>query len=475
MGATEEIEDQKDKEGDREEDKLLLAKPLNESAPRPLQRQVRMEEKEIGSLQAESTESLRSSFEAGDKVESRVSQSKGGGSPLPDSVRSYMEPRFGVDFSHVRAHTGSDAIQMNQAIGAQAFTHGSDIYYGADNSPTNLELTAHELTHVIQQTGSLQRYHETMPVLGMGSGAGPSSVTIDPLWGQVKPTTALGAGIPTVLPFATNLETVNLDDDVIAGTVLINMVETANINNIVLNDTQFATWHGTIPFTVSGEQVNFSAPIVSLESGGTGAILSVNVGSGVTPGGGYATIGVSVVASGSQTIGGGIGVGPVSGSAPVQSTANFAGGITRTFTVNLRPQPPRPITAPDISFQIGSAQLTEGQEGVISSWFEGLPASAKEAIRNGRRSISISGYASTTGRRSRNRGLSENRAHVVERILRGHVGSNASLNIFFFGEDNATTPDEAEDPRWRRVTMVVQAPSRTAPGVPGPSPSTPPP
>ena len=64
-----------------------------------------------------------------------------------------MEPRFGVDFSHVRIHTGSDSAQMNRDVGAQAFTHGSDIYYGAGSSATNLELTAHELTHVVQQTG----------------------------------------------------------------------------------------------------------------------------------------------------------------------------------------------------------------------------------------------------------------------------------------------------------------------------------
>jgi hypothetical protein len=65
-----------------------------------------------------------------------------------------MEPRFGVDFSHVRVHTGSDALQMNRNVGAQAFTHGSDIYYGEGRSPNNLDLTAHELTHVVQQTGS---------------------------------------------------------------------------------------------------------------------------------------------------------------------------------------------------------------------------------------------------------------------------------------------------------------------------------
>src|SRR5262245_55467073 len=97
------------------------------------------------------------SFEAGADVETKLSQSKGRGRPLPDAVRAYMEPRFGVDFSHVRVHTGSDAIQMNQNVDARAFTHGSDIYFGAGQSPTNLELRAHELTHVVQQSRGLAR------------------------------------------------------------------------------------------------------------------------------------------------------------------------------------------------------------------------------------------------------------------------------------------------------------------------------
>jgi hypothetical protein len=42
---------------------------------------------------------------------------------------------------------------MNKELGAQAFAHGSDIYFGAGKSPGNNELTAHELTHVVQQTG----------------------------------------------------------------------------------------------------------------------------------------------------------------------------------------------------------------------------------------------------------------------------------------------------------------------------------
>ena len=89
-------------------------------------------------------------------LESRLESSKGGGSSLPSNVSGFMEARFGADFSDVRVHTDSRAIQMNQELGAQAFTHGNDIYYSAGKSPGNDELTAHELTHTIQQRGGKQ-------------------------------------------------------------------------------------------------------------------------------------------------------------------------------------------------------------------------------------------------------------------------------------------------------------------------------
>ena len=140
-----------------EQEKMLQTKPLAVSISPVVQREISNEEDNESSVQAKSTDSLSGGFEAGGDVESRLNQSKGNGSSLPDSVRDYMEPRFGVDFSGVRVHTGNDAIQMNRDVDAQAFTHGSDIYFGEGRSPNNLELTAHELTHVIQQNPSTLR------------------------------------------------------------------------------------------------------------------------------------------------------------------------------------------------------------------------------------------------------------------------------------------------------------------------------
>ncbi|WP_198266487.1 DUF4157 domain-containing protein [sulfur-oxidizing endosymbiont of Gigantopelta aegis] len=78
------------------------------------------------------------------------------GRPLPDNVRHYMEPRFGADFSQVRVHTDPGAAQLNHVLNAQAFTHQQDIYFGVGKAANRSTLTAHELTHVLQQTGRTQ-------------------------------------------------------------------------------------------------------------------------------------------------------------------------------------------------------------------------------------------------------------------------------------------------------------------------------
>lgn len=96
-----------------------------------------------------------------------------GGSALSASLRSFMEPRFGADFSGVRIHTGRDAAHMNRALGARAFTVGQDVYFGSGASTANLELTAHELAHVVQQTSgvgttSIQRAIDPSYTVGSG-------------------------------------------------------------------------------------------------------------------------------------------------------------------------------------------------------------------------------------------------------------------------------------------------------------------
>jgi hypothetical protein len=78
-----------------------------------------------------------------------------GGRPLPAAVRSYFERRLGHDFSRVRVHADASAARSAGALGAQAYTLGRNVIFGAGQyAPHTQEgrgLLAHELTHVIQR------------------------------------------------------------------------------------------------------------------------------------------------------------------------------------------------------------------------------------------------------------------------------------------------------------------------------------
>jgi len=88
---------------------------------------------------------------------------RGSGSPLPAGLRTEMEAHFGVDFDAVRVHTDGQADQLNQNLRARAFTHGMDIYLGSNEPAIDTgegkRLLAHELTHVVQQTGGGKKAH----------------------------------------------------------------------------------------------------------------------------------------------------------------------------------------------------------------------------------------------------------------------------------------------------------------------------
>ena len=93
---------------------------------------------------AEPSEAVSGALDAGMKQ-------MGTGEPLAEPVREFMEPRFGTDFGDVRVHTDGAAQQANKSLQAEAFTYGQDIYFGSGRAPSNDALTAHELSHVVQQ------------------------------------------------------------------------------------------------------------------------------------------------------------------------------------------------------------------------------------------------------------------------------------------------------------------------------------
>lgn len=79
---------------------------------------------------------------------------RGAGQRIDPAVRAPMERHLGLDFSHVRVHTGRGATDSARAIGASAYTVGSHIVLAGNAGPGSASVQrtiAHELTHVAQQ------------------------------------------------------------------------------------------------------------------------------------------------------------------------------------------------------------------------------------------------------------------------------------------------------------------------------------
>jgi hypothetical protein len=104
-------------------------------------------------------------------LESNLNSSKGGGSPLSGNTKKEMESGFGTDFSNIRIHNDSNAVQMNKQLGSQAFATGSNIYFNEGkfnpNSQSGKHLLAHELTHTVQQGATIRKKPEMIQMSEM--------------------------------------------------------------------------------------------------------------------------------------------------------------------------------------------------------------------------------------------------------------------------------------------------------------------
>lgn len=81
----------------------------------------------------------------------------GPGRPLATSALEFLEPRFGHPLRDVRVHNDTRAAAAAQSLQATAFTCGRSIVFGANqyapDTNAGRRLLAHELAHVIQQSG----------------------------------------------------------------------------------------------------------------------------------------------------------------------------------------------------------------------------------------------------------------------------------------------------------------------------------
>jgi len=100
-----------------------------------------------------------------------------GGQPLDGHTRSFMESRFGYDFSRVQIHDDPLAHRSSSEINALAYTHGNHIVFGAGKyrpeTAAGKQLLAHELTHVVQQNAGGEMNIQRKASAGGGGGVSP--------------------------------------------------------------------------------------------------------------------------------------------------------------------------------------------------------------------------------------------------------------------------------------------------------------
>lgn len=83
------------------------------------------------------------------------------GRTMEAGTRAFFEDRFGADLGAVRIHDDTPAHASARDVGAQAYTVGGDIVFGAGRyrpaSDTGRHLLAHEIAHVVQQGAAAPR------------------------------------------------------------------------------------------------------------------------------------------------------------------------------------------------------------------------------------------------------------------------------------------------------------------------------
>lgn len=120
------------------------------------------------------------------------------GQPLDPATRSFMEPRFGHDFSRVRVHTGEQAAEAARSVDADAYTIGRDVVFDTGqykpNTGEGRRLVAHELAHVVQQSGSAPSVGSSLRISPVESNleAGANTASQTAVSGQSVPASSLG-------------------------------------------------------------------------------------------------------------------------------------------------------------------------------------------------------------------------------------------------------------------------------------------
>ncbi|MDN3581246.1 eCIS core domain-containing protein [Mucilaginibacter flavus] len=159
---------------DDDEDERVQLKPLSNQITPFIQRcecggyddeHVRLKEQPVPQAQPAVNQNSDGSGIVDGTLSSRITSSMGTGQPMDAGTRAFMEARFGNDFGDVEIHNNNESARMSKALNAKAFTIKNSIYFNDGHyqpqTDTGKHLLAHELTHVVQQNGSVQLKQQT--------------------------------------------------------------------------------------------------------------------------------------------------------------------------------------------------------------------------------------------------------------------------------------------------------------------------
>jgi Domain of unknown function (DUF4157) len=146
-----------EQEADRVAEQVMQGRSANHHAPTPI-RPISPQRKEQSGERPQ----------AADAPSNLPKVLSSAGWPLDADTRAFFEPRLGSDFSQVRVHTDEMAAKSAQGINALAYTSGQRIAFAAGayqpQTTNGKRLLAHELTHVLQQSGGDQeRFGRGLP------------------------------------------------------------------------------------------------------------------------------------------------------------------------------------------------------------------------------------------------------------------------------------------------------------------------
>ncbi|MEM9548289.1 MAG: DUF4157 domain-containing protein, partial [Bacteroidota bacterium] len=149
----------------QEEEEAVQSKEEEESVQAQEEEEAVQSKEEEDAVQSKEEEDVQQKSSGPSRstrnVESKLGNYRGAGHTMDAQTTAAMEKSFGNDFSKVRIHTGGYAQEMSKQLRARAFTNGHDIYFNSGQydprSKEGKHLLAHELTHTIQQKGTIQK------------------------------------------------------------------------------------------------------------------------------------------------------------------------------------------------------------------------------------------------------------------------------------------------------------------------------